>query len=539
MKKNLARCVLAGLLIIFCPGHGFTLPPESGQREAASLLTLPDPQDRAQKLILNKHNIAGYRELLLAPIASWIEEGVFAARLFRSEDFSWDEAFSGVEEKGKNRVGFSFDQNFSLVSGAEWTNAGGGALPFGRAEEVDLEEDLEHKAYQILWNAQAMESGARSLFYEIKLSWIGVQSILRQSEGIFYRKHFAVQAPELAAVTPAPSPSPVPEQPLAPVSPGELFRQEVLQLISPPVVFSYAHLTWRYRGMHDDEGWVYSPVIGASRRVLSANRSDALLGGVLTMDDLFVWSTKIQRVSARVVGEKELLVPVPGLSTYAAEPEPVSLEGLLIPPEIDAKKSAAEEKNPDNQKAVAVPGFYQESNGSRAAVLFNGESRQYPELAAWVPSTVAFVPHRVWIIELTPKEPLYSAGREILVVDKESLLPVYKLAYDNLGVMQRVVIGSWGLASSKNENTKFPFCAFVLAVQAVGRDAMALVTRQVFLIQPQNSSFMKRADALLNIAAHGKKEATKSVKAEDEPGAKSTPHPQPEGAVGEEVSPED
>ena len=44
-----------------------------------------------------------------------------------------------------------------------------------------------------------------------------------------------------------------------------------------------------------------------------------MLGGLLTLDDFFVWSTKVQSVEAKVVEEKVLLVAFPALTYYLAE----------------------------------------------------------------------------------------------------------------------------------------------------------------------------------------------------------------------------
>jgi hypothetical protein len=504
----------------FAAAQNEQLPTEPQKNAApAKIPDLPDPRDRSAKFLLNQQNSALFQDMLLAPVASWIDSDLFTARLYSGLDFSWLLSESWEEKTRQNPGKYDLTGDFTLAGSEE--SLSGEGLPFGRAEVVDQETDVRTKAYKILWNMAACEGAAKDLLYEVELSWMGAQSVVRQSEGIFYRRFF----PKQFAVTQQGGPSADEAQSGAATGAGgkdsvqgkeagrggptlqgnDVFMQEVLQLTSPPVVFGFAQISWRHRSNEEDQGWIYSPVIGKSRRVLSANRSDPLLGDGLTVDDLFVWSAKIQSVDARVVGDKTLLVPVPALAFYLAEfEEAVGTTSAAVSAEAESKTFAEGDKKKGGEKVLTVRGYYQRSDSSYTTTLWNGETRQYMSQAAWVPTSAAFVPRRVWIIELAPKDPFYTSGREILIVDKEAMLPVYKIVYGHDGSYQRIVLGGWALASTKDGKIRFPFSAFVVAVDSAAREAMAMTTRYARTFLGQDSPLARKINALLDIFAHGK-----------------------------------
>lgn len=487
----------AALLPVACPGlmgpHAAWAEDDNAPRLAPlppGVPPIPGPKDKENVLLLSAKNELQFEELLLAPLAAWLKEGKLAMRVVRNLDFRFEMSPPWEDTSKRNVLEYDLLPDRSLVRKVDESPNEG--APFGNMDDINSEGDPERKAAKILWNAAYLEGAARDTFCHVQVDWIGTQALLRSAQGAFYRRTWF--APPQQKAPPAPQPTaasglpaqktqPPAEPPPAPLFGGatDVLRQDVLRLFAPPVVGGFSQLAWRYRGTERDRGWMFSPVLRDLRELLPANRGDVILGGNLAYDDLFVWSTKVQDVRARVVDQKVLLVPVPSLSYYRLEAQPFteqpkaqlsSAAGVsTLPP---AKEG---EGKPDN--VLTVKGFHQRTDGTTAMVLWNYQNRQLPQLAPWVPTTVSFVPRRTWIIEVVPIDPYSVNGKEIVIVDQESMLPVYKLVYDRIGEYKKTVIGAWGLARTKDEKVAFPFIAFVLALDQNAQSATALTTELV------------------------------------------------------------
>src|SRR6185503_2279362 len=95
------------------------------------------------------------------------------------------------------------------------------------------------------------------------------------------------------------------------------YREIVLQT-APSYVEGVATLTWRYQDDRWDSLWVYVPLARRIRQATSANRSDALAGSDVTLDDALVWAGKNQSFTWKLVGSQETRVPAMSL-----DPQPL------------------------------------------------------------------------------------------------------------------------------------------------------------------------------------------------------------------------
>lgn len=479
--------------------HGFSLTLIlllSQSALAAEQPAMPGPRDRGARIVLGPRNLHEFRELLLEPVADWVSSGRFVARMVSELDFFWIHSSDWNEASRQNRGRFEIDKDGSLISKEKEFKTKGYPFPEIASQFDQLDELKEQYAYQLLWNASYAESSAGRILYDLDIAWVGIQSVVRRSRGVLFRHWNTVQ--QVSIASPAPEPAAAPE-PLFSGS-GDLWQKEILQLQSPAVVYGYAQLLWRQRGATEDKSWLYSPVIEKGRGIPSAGRGDKLLDAVLTADDLFVLGSKIQDVHATIVGRKRLLVAFPALTPFLLE--------------------AGEESKGEH----VARGYHQLLDGSVTAVRWNFETRQFPRLASWLPTSIYLVPREVWLLELWPKNPFYRTGREILVLDKLSGLPVYKLVYTHRGFLERVVVVGWGMAQSKDGSASVPFAGFVLAVDAKGRTATAVSTQQVSLFSDDKAPRLNEMQRLFDISAHGAQagDETEGI----EPGPKKPPEPQ-------------
>lgn len=488
----LAVSLLAAVLLAASPEARAADEAAGAERDVAVLPAgvppIPAPDDDGAKLFISSKNVSLFHEVLIAPLAAWLKEQKLIVRVVRDLMFDW-EYLPPAEGGGAGEGEFTLRSDRSLHSSnpeRPWTG-----LPFGSAEEIDKESDAQVKAYKILWNAAFAELIAPALLYDLDLSWVGSQSLLRYSTGELYR--------EVTADSPAGEGS---------GAEPRLWSKQVLQLLYPPVVFGFSSISWRYRSAEPDRMWIHSPVTGQDRMLLSSNRSDNIVGSIITSDDLFVWSGKVEAFNAEVVGEKTLLAPFSSLRIYEA----AAVEDFRPAMKLQAKGEetrapAAEEDKEMSEESE--PGFaasvvrapYQTRSGNPAMVLWNHQVRRLPQAAPWAPVSVFFVPRSFWILELSPRDPFYSAGRMILAVEKQSMLPFYKVVYDRDGSLLKTVIGGWGLAKQTGQPGRFPFASFVLAVHAKDNDVSALTTQNVAAFAPDSAAARKMAP-LLDIGSY-------------------------------------
>ncbi len=507
---------------------------------------LPEPKDISSSLIVSKKNASLFHELLLAPIASWLKENNFYMRVVRRAGYAWEFPADWQKASSENVSRFSLEgANLKIAEGAPVRLIG---LPFGFAAQIDKDTDPKSKAYKILWNSRVQEMQTQDLLYGSVITWVGAQNALRRTTGVYYRRLYPephgvkkppmvkseVQAPTNSSATTSTTTTiaePVaPETTLSFAGPGDVMQQEVLDYFSPSAVFGMASITWRYRGSEDDLVWLYSPVIGKSRQIFGANRSDPILGGVLTMDDLFCFSAKLQSVEAKVVGEKALLVPLPGLTPLKLVMEPVlSAPNAALLDRLTRRQlgSAPGGDAGSIGKALTVRGGFQREDGVTSSVQWNYDTREFPQGAPWIPTSVMFAPREVWILELSPLDPYYLAGRQILVVDKETMLPVYKVVYDRAGAYQKTVISAWSQAISEDKKTVFPVNSFTLVVDKDGTHAMTVSADYVRTFQGEENAVSGIFTKLFDITVH-----EESKKSEPEITPSGTPSGVPPAANG-------
>ena len=516
----------------FCPisraQDGLELDGPAAASLPQDIPPLPGPGDAEAKLYVSRTNVAVFHDLLIAPLATWLKDGKFVLRVVREPEFDWT---LSEDWEGNSRAAgshYSLDRDWNLI-GAEGPEAAAG-LPFGRADLVNSESDSQRKAYKILWNIAAMEGVVGDLLYGGELCWFSSQSLQRKSAAMFYRRTFFREtAEQRSALLPKTEDelsftrqsSSSAGKAASALSQGQassaalplwtLLRQDVLQLLSPPVVFGYSVITWRHPRAVEDEVWIHSPVIDRNRHVLSANRGDRLLDGVLSYDDLFVSGAKVQSVFARVVEEKVLLVPFPSLTPYQLEQErvlrtenPATSGGTAPRPEMSGRES------PDRFEDIwTVRGRHTRPTEGPVMTLWNFEAQRGSPLAAWVPVTVYFIPRRVWIIEFSAKDPFYPAGRQVLVVDQDSMLPVYKIIYNQKGDYDRTIIGGWILARDKSGHLRFPAAAFVLGVDREARNATAFTADYVRTFLGKNTAAAREVRKLVDITEYRRQRSAK------------------------------
>ena len=464
--------ILRSLLLVLMPllySVGVLAQPKQPSRTESDYLkvqkisginnpSIPEPQNPDGPLVIDKERISDFYDLLLAPIATWVDKGWITVRASSRTEFDWSYG-SQWERQSVANSSYQLEEDGSLYSEDLGDYQGG--FPFGRSDSLDDVSDPEERARKILWNTISTGAVSEDLLYGVDISWLTYSARKRKASAILDRQ------------TGIPLKSRQQDDPL--------LARELFLFLTPPVVFGYSQVLTQYLNSTDDEIWHYSPVVGKGRKIFPANRGDGIIGSVLTPDDFFVWSGKVQSVKASVLDSKRLLIPVPTLKTHGADKErvaisasnfvkPLSLGNLVFESQARAKFEEVE----------TVRGNLIDERGNEVFVKLNGDTRVLKTGASWMLSSVQFIPRDTWIIEIESQNPYRVGGREILVVDKGSMLPIYKIVYDQAGQYLRTVVGVWTLGLGTTEKTKrFPFLASVLVVDGRSREAALIETTYV------------------------------------------------------------
>jgi hypothetical protein len=233
-------------------------------------------------------------------------------------------------------------------------------------------------------------------------------------------------------------------------NPEEVAAKVLIYGVAPYDVVGLATLDWNYL---DPERWrsvwAYVPVIRRVRRLNAANSSDGVFGSHLSRDDFGTFAGRIHYFDWKLVGVKEALVPY----TFPTPKvwEPVQPQGFLLPA---------------NENAVIMPWRGQSK-------LYDQSGQQWTG-AAWWPTNLYLTRRPVWILELTPKDPYYSYGRQILWIDQELFFGYYKEIYNRAGEYWKTIIRGGGTALNEDKTFSTTQTDFLMALD--DRMNMATVT---------------------------------------------------------------
>lgn len=185
----------------------------------------------------------------------------------------------------------------------------------------------------------------------------------------------------------------------APPKLPQIFRERV-RFTAPKAVEGYSWVSFRFFGDEEDYLLIASPLIKETRVLAGSNRSDSLIGGLISLDDFFLLGPKPEYVTVSLIEEEIKLLPfVDSYIVESKECESVSLE-----------------KEPER---------IQKTN----------------PLLKWIPRTTKTV-------EVTIRDPFHEYGRIMLFVDSKLLVPTMAQVYDRNGNFRKLLILGNQIAST-------------------------------------------------------------------------------------------
>ncbi len=291
--------------------------------------------------------------------------------------------------------------------------------PYGGSDQLSRLSDPKDLAQAVLWNGEAALSIAN-----LRVELLDVDLY---NNGKFSRSLKL----ESSRIYPGAVDSAAPK--------SQLFRER-LAIRSPETIAGSAVRSFRFFGLTEDLLWMDSRAIARTFQLTGSNRSDDLFHLPMALDDLYVWNGKIENLTATSSSTDKLYLPF-------AEQE--ILQG--------------------REEGGCI--FYNQSvedGGSDSSI----ESVRISPWATFA-RTNSLVLRDVWRLELLSNDSFYQFGRQILLVDKESHLPISRLVYDRAGTPRRLILG--GLALVEFSGERFPVYSSIV-IHDYQRDETVLIT---------------------------------------------------------------
>jgi len=280
--------------------------------------------------------------------------------------------------------------------------------PLSTPTSEEISQDGVAAGKRILWNATAHTWGLRCLTADVGLRAFG-----------------AVRTPPKAAAFQIARlyPRSLDLKPTGMVP----FMRERVDARMPKSLLGLSWLTLRFAGDEEDYVWISSAGTGDVRQVTGSNRSDTLFLRGFALDDLFVWSAKVEDAKIGSTTRARVLVPI-NESPLQWSGEPIS--------ECQGTKDAAE-------PAIMM------------ATRANG----------WAIENVIFVLRDVFVVDLFSRDPFALDSKTTLYVDSETLLPVYKIVWGGEGRLRKIVMGVLGAIQGGSQGMPFWRGEFMLGTE--------------------------------------------------------------------------
>lgn len=159
-------------------------------------------------------------------------------------------------------------------------------------------------------------------------------------------------------------------------------------------------LTWRFNDWKTwDQCWAYIPSVRRVRRMRTSTRSERIPGFEVHGDDADCYDGKIVYFAWKVIHTAEIIGPVGSDTPYAYELQPETpTRWFMTLPYINA---------------------VYETPGAKGA--------------GWFTVKNVYIRRPVWLIEGTPRDPYYEAGKIHIYVDRELFNAYYKIAFSKAG----------------------------------------------------------------------------------------------------------
>jgi hypothetical protein len=205
-------------------------------------------------------------------------------------------------------------------------------------------------------------------------------------------------------------------------NPRRIEKYIIIAVRKPYDLSGSSIMTWRYRDpKKQDNSFAYSPMIRRVRRMSSANRSDALMGSDMAVDDANGYDGKVTAFTWKILRKQEAIIPI-----------------LDVEPQRIVQNDLGEWETTKNIKPV-IYGYQKEG--------WQG--------AAWAPTNLCWVKRPVYIIEMKAKDRYYNYGVQHIWFEAETYGCSFKVIHDKAGLYWKTLFISGAALESDDKSMRF------------------------------------------------------------------------------------
>jgi uncharacterized protein DUF1329 len=213
-------------------------------------------------------------------------------------------------------------------------------------------------------------------------------------------------------------------------NPDDCYLKDMNFGVAPYDVVGVAAMNWWYTDPDKWQSvWAFVPTIRRVRRLTASNSSEGLYGSTMSRDDVYGWGGKIQYMNWKLIGVKDILVPI----------APTGIDKAMVVGEPSPKKLSAD---PSLIKARGqIPtGQVARITWSPEEKILAGYEKEGWTGAAFAPANLKLAKRRCWITEATPKDPYYAYGRRVVYIDRTAYWAYWTTLYDRSGEYWKTVL---------------------------------------------------------------------------------------------------
>jgi Protein of unknown function (DUF1329) len=364
---------------------------------------IPEASDGLNRgVIIDSQNGYNFRELIPHELYPMIKNGSLVIDAVKGLRFDLTQFVKNQQIESSTNINLQANgqlpENFRVSRDIQFKN---------------LENDTpEVKAKKVLWNVQSRLWNMPLFEEEVHLLWISESGPRQKAVANFSRIY----------------PQILDEQ----FKPAQLFREK-LSFYLPPALKKFSFLTFRFLGEDEDMLWLFSPALNKTRQLTGFNRSDGILSSSVSLDDLHVWSGKVEYVDAVISKNQLLLSPFADLNIKTLKEINTQCEGV---------EDASVFSNTENK--------------------WNYQNQRFSQAAAWVPTASVFVPRNTVRLEIFPREVFSRYGKQILYIDNELHLPYYKIVYDRSGKLWKTILTGYQALENTKHDKRFILPSYLI-----------------------------------------------------------------------------
>jgi len=351
--------------------------------------------------MLDKSNCNEAKDLLPEHVTERFCNGDYKAEIIEIKDdaFQYSKKFKAGSEANAGKYYVTDDGYMYETASKTWPHYWYG-YPFPNLDEKDPQA-----GYKVMYNHQVARFQVDDVYWFLAVKWATPSGFDRSVE-------FGAYATWFIGRHSGPTDNP-----------DDTYLKDIIFGVAPYDVVGVSTLEW----FHTDPTtwqsvWAFVPTIRRVRRLTASNTSEGLFGAIIARDDPYGWAGKIQYMNWKLIGVKDMLVPI----------APTGMEKAMLPGEASPKKLPSDDSLIKDKGEIP--------RGQVARITWAPEERveigyekEGWDGAAWWPTQMKLAKRRCWVVEATPKDPYYAYGRRVLYIDTVAYWAYWATLYDRAG----------------------------------------------------------------------------------------------------------